>query len=62
VIELLAFNIGLEVGQLVIVVAVLLLTLISINILKINRREYILFLSGGVFGIALHMALSRIPF
>jgi hypothetical protein len=62
VVELLAFNIGLEVGQLVIVVAVLLLTLISINILKINRREYILFLSGGVFGIALHMALSRIPF
>jgi hypothetical protein len=62
VVELLAFNIGLEVGQLVIVVAVLLLTLISINILKINRREFILFLSGGVFGIALHMALSRIPF
>jgi hypothetical protein len=43
VVELLAFIIGLEVGQLVIVVAVLLLTLISINILKINRREYILF-------------------
>jgi hypothetical protein len=62
VVELLAFNLGLEIGQLIIVAAVLLLTLICITILKINRREYILFLSGGIFGIALEMALSRIPF
>src|SRR3978361_783092 len=46
--KLLAFNLGLEIGQLLILLAVLLLTFVCINILKINRREYILFLSGGI--------------
>jgi hypothetical protein len=62
VVQLLAFNLGLEVGQLIIVLAVLLLTFICSGIFKINRREYILFFSGGIFGIALQMALQRIPF
>jgi len=62
VVQLLAFNIGLEVGQLLIVVAILILTFVCLNVLKINRREYILFLSGGIFGIALNMAMNRIPF
>ncbi|MDB5249031.1 MAG: HupE/UreJ family protein [Segetibacter sp.] len=62
VMKLLAFNIGLEIGQLLIVLAVLLLTFVCINLLKINRREYILFLSGGILGIAVNMALQRIPF
>lgn len=60
--KLLAFNLGLEIGQLLIVAAVLLLTFVCINILKISRREYILFLSGGIFGIAFNMVLQRIPF
>jgi cytochrome bd-type quinol oxidase subunit 2 len=59
--ELLAFNIGLEVGQLVIVAAVLLLSVICIQLLKIQRRDYILFTSGAVFGIALLMTFERFP-
>ncbi len=60
--QLLAFNIGLEAGQLAIVLCVLLISFIFIQILKCNRREYILYFSGGIFAIALQMALERMPF
>lgn len=62
VIPLLGFNLGIEAGQLAIVLVFLLFTFICINVLKINRREYIIFISGGIAGIALQMALLRIPF
>ncbi|MCW3107961.1 MAG: HupE/UreJ family protein [Segetibacter sp.] len=62
VVQLLAFNLGLEVGQLLIVLAILLLTFVCVNIFKVNRREYILFLSGGVLAVAIQMALQRLPF
>ena len=60
--ELLAFNLGLEAGQLLIVLSILFISLIFVNLFKVSRREYILFISGGVFAIALQMALERIPF
>jgi ABC-type antimicrobial peptide transport system permease subunit len=60
--ELLAFNLGLEAGQLLIVLCILFISLIFVNLFKVNRREYILFISGGIFAIALQMALERIPF
>lgn len=59
--ELLAFNIGLEVGQLLIVAAVLVVSVICIQFLKIQRRDYLLFASGAIFGIALLMAIERFP-
>lgn len=60
--ELLAFNLGLEAGQLVIVLAILIISLIFVQLFKINRREYILYVSGGIFAIALQMAIERLPF
>jgi len=60
--ELLAFNLGLEAGQLLIVIAILFISLIFVNLFKVNRREYILYISGGIFAIALQMALERNPF
>lgn len=60
--ELLAFNLGLEAGQLVIVLAILFISLIFVQLFKINRREYLLYISGGIFAIALQMALERLPF
>ncbi len=60
--ELLAFNLGLEAGQLVIVLAILIISLIFVQLFKINRREYLLYISGGIFAIALQMALERLPF
>ena len=60
--ELLAFNLGLEAGQLLIVIAILFISLIFVNLFKVSRREFILFISGGIFALALQMALERIPF
>src|SRR5574343_165198 len=56
--ELLAFNLGLEAGQLVIVLAILIISLIFVQLFKINRREYLLFISGGIFAIALQMSIE----
>lgn len=61
-IQLLGFNIGLEAGQLFIVAVVLLLSAAFVQIMKIQRREWIVFMSGGIFGLAILMALSRSPF
>jgi hypothetical protein len=58
-IKILAANLGIEVAQIVFVVGVLLIGLICLSLLKVNRREYILFLSGAIFGIALQMAIER---
>jgi hypothetical protein len=59
--QLLAFNLGLELGQLLIVTGVLLISFIFVGILKMNRREWLLWISGGIFALALQMALERIP-
>lgn len=50
---LLAFNIGLEVGQLAIVAVVLLLGYVLIDLLRVRRREWILVVSGIIAGVAL---------
>ena len=62
IIPLLAFNLGLEAGQLFIVAVILAISLVCLNIIKINRRDYVLFLSGGIIVAALQMMLPRIPF
>ncbi len=59
--QLLAFNVGLEAGQLIIVLCVLLISLVFTRILRCSRREYILYFSGGIFAVALQMAIERIP-
>ncbi len=58
---LLGFNIGLELGQLVVVAILLIVSHIIVNIFKANRRDWVIFLSAAVFSLALKMALERIP-
>ncbi|MFN4286090.1 MAG: HupE/UreJ family protein [Lacibacter sp.] len=60
--ELLAFNLGLEAGQLLIVGMVMLLGFVFVQVLQTNRRDWSLFISGGIFGLAFVMALERSPF
>ncbi len=60
--QLFAFNIGLEAGQLLIVTGILLFSFIVVGLLKVNRREYILYSSGGIFALAIQMILQRWPF
>lgn len=59
---LLGFNIGLEAGQIVIVLATLIILFILLNLFKVNKKDWILFISSGVFALSLKMTLERIPF
>jgi hypothetical protein len=58
---LLQFNLGLEVGQIVVVLIILLVTYTAINFCRIGQREWVIFICGGIFAISLKMALERIP-
>ena len=58
---LFGFNVGLEVGQIAVVLGILLFSTILITLFKVNRRDWVIFASAGVFGLALKMALERIP-
>ena len=62
VMQLLAFNIGVELGQLTIVAVILFIAYIVMNPLRVKQREWNVFVSGAAAGIALIMALERIPF
>jgi len=61
VIELLAFNMGLEFGQILIVFGVLILSFILIMIVKIKKWDWTFFLSSAIFGISFVMAAERLP-
>ena len=50
---LLAFNIGLELGQLVIVVIILTISSLLLDIFRVKKHDWNLILSGIVLGIAL---------
>lgn len=60
-VSLLAFNVGLELGQIIVVAMLLLVAYIFIERLQVNKRQWIVFLSAAVFGLALKMAFERIP-
>ncbi|WP_454059480.1 HupE/UreJ family protein [Elizabethkingia ursingii] len=59
---LLGFNIGLELGQIVVVLAVLIILFLLTTIFKLDRKNWIMFVSSGVFALSLQMASERIPF
>jgi hypothetical protein len=56
---LFAFNLGLEAGQILIIVAILIFTFITGMFFKIKNRDKKLFLTSAVFGVALIMAIER---
>lgn len=57
---LFAFNVGLEFGQIVIVAIVLCLSYMVHRFFGVSRRDWNLFLSSAIFGIAFVMALERV--
>jgi hypothetical protein len=57
---LLAFNLGLEFGQLLVVIGILLLTGIIVNITGVKRRDWNIFLSAAIFGIAIMLSIERL--
>ncbi|MDY0904028.1 HupE/UreJ family protein [Pedobacter sp. CFBP9032] len=59
---LFGFNVGLEAGQIFMVLIILIVTFLTFNYTKIKRISWVLFISAAVFSLALKMALERIPF
>ena len=57
--QLLAFNLGLECGQLIIVITILALAQLMVKQFKIVQRKWIIFLSAVVLGLALQMCTER---
>ncbi len=60
--QLLAFNVGLELGQLLIVAFVLLLAFLFTQLWNVLRRDWLLFTTGGIAALSFVMALERLPF
>jgi hypothetical protein len=58
-VPLLAFNLGLEFGQLLVVIGILLFTGIIVNISGVKRRDWKIFLSAAIFGIAIMLSIER---
>ena len=56
---LFAFNVGLEIGQLFILFFVLFLALVMIRLVRMQRYDWVLVLSGATAGIALTMMVER---
>ena len=58
--SLFGFNVGLEAGQIVLVILILLISFLFVQFVKVNRREWVIFVSAAAFGLALKMAIERI--
>ena len=59
---LFGFNVGLEVGQITVVIIILTLSFIIVDLFKANRREWMIFASACAFSIAIKYAIERWPF
>jgi hypothetical protein len=59
-VPLLSFNVGLELGQLLIVAAVLAIGLLAERILRLSRRDWVLVASGGIAAMGLRMVIERL--
>jgi hypothetical protein len=59
--SLLSFNLGLEAGQIAVVIFLLLLAHIFIFYLKVNRRYWIVVISSVVLLVSIKMILERFP-
>lgn len=57
---LLAFNLGLELGQLIIVLVFMGIYFSMDKLFKVQKRDWVIFISGASFGLSLIMILERI--
>ena len=59
--QLFAFNLGIEVGQIIIVVIFLTVSFILVDLLTLDRRDWKMVISSAVAGIALLLMTERWP-
>ena len=58
---LFSFNVGIEVGQIIIVSIIMVLTKVMVDLLNMPRREWHVLLSGAGLGISLVLMIERFP-
>lgn len=58
---LFSFNLGIEIGQFLIVAIIIFFTWILVDLLGVKRREWNLILSGAGLGISLTIIIDRLP-
>ena len=59
--SLFGFNVGLEAGQVVVVLCILLVSYLAVDRFKLNRKWWVWVLSAAAFCIAFKMAIDRWP-
>jgi hypothetical protein len=59
---LFSFNVGIEIGQILIVSIIMGLTLLVVDLMKFPRREWHILLSGAGLGVSLILMFERFPF
>jgi len=57
--QLLAFNLGIEVGQIIVVTLVLFTAFVLVDLFGVNRRDWKLVISSAIAGIALILANDK---
>ena len=58
---LFSFNLGLEIGQIFIVITVLIVSALLVNLAGVRRRDWNLVLSGAAMGVSLILIIDRLP-
>ena len=58
--QLFAFNVGLELGQIIIVVIFLILSFILVDLFTVNRRDWKIVLSSAIASMALLIMKDKI--
>jgi hypothetical protein len=61
VLPLFSFNLGIEAGQLMIVLAIMLLTWLLVGLSRVPKRDWQLVLSGAGLGVSLVLMIERFP-
>ena len=58
--HLFAFNLGIELGQLMIVLCLLMIYFLFVKCFKTKQREWVLFVSGAGFGVGVILCLTNL--
>lgn len=59
---LLGFNLGLELGQILVVFILLIIHFIAVSLFRMDKKDWILFTSSGIVALSVQMAVERFPF
>src|SRR5437773_5983802 len=59
--SLFGFNVGLEAGQIAVVMIILIISFLFVQLLKVDRVKWVIFTSAAAFSVATQMAVQRWP-